>query len=154
MLKSGYYTEPSVNELNGMGEAQLSAVEGFKVGRQGCGFVQWTGAIDTRGLKLERLVRIAPKQVEVFAAPEPGDEDEKKAGDAGAVRIGEQRQRLNTGALVLIEKVFPPEAVRSDIDKVARFRRKVQRTTEKRGAHFVSYGENNGEWQFRVDNFN
>ena len=75
------------------------------------------------------------------AAPEV-----QQARGPTAVPLLEQRRRLQGGALVVIEKVAPP--ANGDAE---RFRSKVQRKSEKRGARFIKL--EGGEWHFRVESF-
>lgn len=141
LTTAGYFTSPPIEELSKMSEAELAAVENFTVSRPGYGEVSWEGAVDVRGVDIDRVVSIESKDVAVYFREE--DEGTKPA-------VG---HKLNRPAMITYEEVFPrsdPTAPKVEMDK---FAERLQKVTNKMGATFVDYERQTGTWKIRVQHF-
>lgn len=142
LTKSGYEVSPSIEELSIMSEADLATVPDFCVMRDGYGKVEWEGCVDVRDADLNFIVDIEHKDISVYT-------HEEKAGKKPPVG-----SKLNRPAVLTMYNVFCKNggAAASETDK-AKFATKVEKTTKKIGADFISYNRNNGEWKIRVEHF-
>ena len=141
LTKEGYETVPPIDELAQMSEADLATVQNFTVRRRGTGEVVWEGAVDVRGVDLDRVVSIEPKDVSVYSI-------EEEEGTKPAVGT-----KLNRPAAITYEEVFPrddPQASKTEMDK---FALRLEKRCEKMGAEFVSYERSTGTWTIRVVHF-
>lgn len=62
----GYYLRPTLAELSAFTVTELGAIEGFTIGRKGCGEITWPGAVDVRGLLVDDAVEITSSNVAVY----------------------------------------------------------------------------------------
>lgn len=142
LTKAGYYTHPTLSELTNMSDEELSHVRDFRVGREGHGVVIWPGDINVRGLNLDEIIEFDTKSVTVYS------DDSKKPP---------QGQGLNRSATIILENVWPVDRhtnkKRQDTESIERYRKVLERTTQKLGAHFKNYVPEKGEWTFTVDHF-
>ena len=127
-----YYLEPRLQLLEEMSSQELSQVRDFAVGRKGVGKVQWLSPTDVRGLRVDLLVQLRPREVVVYP-----DEEQKAA-------LGCQ---LNKPANITLFDVLPP----SDCTEEQRmkFERRIGRKTRKMDATLLDYDSVSGTWQFR-----
>jgi len=123
---SGTDVGPIVNELT--------------VERPGVGSITFHGLTDCNGLDIPRLVRLGAGEVLVY--PEPGSKPPPGQG-------------LNKRATVTMHGCWPPNGRGrlQDARSQERYREKIRKMTEERGATFLDYDCNTGVWKFRVEHF-
>eukprot|EP00118_Oscarella_pearsei_P016872 m.164444 g.164444 ORF g.164444 m.164444 type:complete len:1829 (+) comp38880_c0_seq2:1554-7040(+) len=148
LTKTGYYTKPSMSELQSLAETQSDSspieVDNFEVGREGYGCVTFEGKTDVRGLNLDEIVHIKAKEICVY----PDDDNKPSTG-----------QGLNKKALVRLEGTWPTDKTTRQLIKdpqrllTMHYSEKVERSTIKMGAIFVDYKPDTGSWIFTVDHF-
>jgi len=97
----GYYTRPSAATLARMSAAELAAVRGFCVARDGYGAIQWLDPVDLRGVDVAYQVEIAAGEVAVF---------ERLPVEARPA-LGEGIQGR---ALITLENIAPPDSFVAD----------------------------------------
>ena len=142
LTKKGYTVTPSLEDLAIMSEADLAAVAGFAVKRSGYGMVEWEGAVDVRGADLDSIVVIEHQSVEVYT-------QEEERGEKPPVG-----SKLNRIAQITFYEVFPKNGgVEATEEAKARFAAKVEKSTRKMGAEFLSYNQDTGVWKIRVRHF-
>jgi len=141
LSKPGYVVHPSISDLEAMSEADLAAVEDFKVERPGFGSVTWDGAVDVRGVDLDSVVVIEKKNVSVY------DNAELNAGKP------KQGSKLNRSAVITLYDIFPKNGQSSSIEAKNKMARRIEKATVKMGAELLLYDAENGIWQFRVGHF-
>ncbi|RLN60356.1 hypothetical protein BBJ28_00021164 [Nothophytophthora sp. Chile5] len=138
LLNDEYFTVPSIRELELLSEQELASVEGFVIGRRGCGEIAFVGATDVRGLKLDDLVAFSPGEIVVY----PNDDAKPVVGCA-----------LNKSAVVQLRGLsFEQHETREH------FLARLEKHTKALGAEFLGYDngdhdENVGVWKFRVEHF-
>jgi nuclear pore complex protein Nup98-Nup96 len=135
----GYAVLPTLEEMASMSEADLATVSGFTVTRGGVGSVSWDGSVDVRGIDLDKVITIEPRDVAVY------DEQER---DGTKPEVG---NKLNRPAVITMYDVFPKEG--SDRAAIEKFERKIARTTKAANAELISYDSSSGVWKFRVPHF-
>ena len=141
LTKAGYDVYPSIADLEAMSEADLAAVTGFKVERQGYGSVRWDGAVDVRGVDLDAVVVIEYKNVSVY------DEAEEKGEKP------QQGSKLNRPAVITMHGIYPKDGAESSAEAKEKLKRKIEKSTKKMGAELLSFEEDSGVWMFRVGHF-
>lgn len=139
--KQGYVVHPSISDLEAMSEADLAAVDDFKVERPGFGSVAWDGAVDVRGVDLDAVVVIEKKNVSVY------DNAELNGGKP------KQGSKLNRSAVITLYDIFPKDGQSSSNEAKNKMTRKIEKATTKMGAELLLYDVENGIWQFRVGHF-
>jgi len=112
----------------------------LQVERPGVSSIVFHGSTDCTGLDIPRLVRLAPGEVLVY--PEPGSKPPPGQG-------------LNKHATVTMHGCWPPNARGrlQDVRSQERYREKIRRMTEERGATFLDYNCSTGVWRFQVEHF-
>jgi len=128
LTKDGAYCIPALCDLERMDDAQLAQLRGFTVGQYNKGMVTWSGAVDVRGIDLDKAVQFGNKELRV---------------DVGA------RHSLNGPARVALEGIFVPDG-----RDCARYETKLRHVTQRAGATFLSFAPAHGVWRFQVDCFN
>jgi nuclear pore complex protein Nup98-Nup96 len=142
LSKAGYKCDPSIEVLQSMLGEDLAAVSGFSVERKGFGKIEWEGAVDVRGADLDRIAEIDQSTASMYMR----DEQENKKPPVGS--------KLNRPAILTLLNVFPKNGgADSDEETKAKFSRRVETSTSKMGAQFVSYDSSSGEWKMRVQHF-
>lgn len=140
-MPDGIDVEPDVY---GMSEKELRTVRDLTVRKPGVGQVQFHGEIDLirerRVLEeLPRIVTLKPGEVVLY--PEPGTKPPEGEG-------------LNRPATITLFQCAPPNnGVFKDESSKQRYRDRIAKMTEDKGAKFVDYDCERGIWQFRVDHF-
>lgn len=133
-----YYMKPCFNELV-MGELMnpgySSRVPDFTVGRVGYGSVKYIGETDVRWLDLDNIVKFHRHEVVVYE-----DESLKPM-------VGEGLNKTAEVTLLLQNTTNIDEGQKENIVK------KLRESTERQGAHFISFAPANGEWKFLVQHF-
>eukprot|EP00873_Tetraselmis_striata_P038858 jgi/Tetstr1/459122/TSEL_004570.t2 len=145
LRREDYYMKPSLETLSGMAREDpeaLGSVRNFTIGRHGFGSVQWLEPVDVRGLRLDAIVHISHRELEVY----PEDSDKPPAGDG-----------LNKPARVTLLKVFKMDKATgkpsTDEKAVRKFRKKLVEHTAAQDSRFLSYDGDTGEWAFEVEHF-
>eukprot|EP00978_Attheya_sp_CCMP212_P011334 scaffold27975_cov43-Attheya_sp.AAC.1 len=141
LTKGGYSLTPSLDKLREMSEADLAAVSGFVVMREGYGSVAWDGAVDVRGIDLDAVVTIEARDVAVYDAAE-------LSGTKPPVG-----SKLNRPAVLTMYNIFPKEGPSAPTEAKEKLKRKITRATTKMGAEFLSFDFDTGVWKFRVAHF-
>ncbi|KAA8492957.1 Nuclear pore complex protein NUP98A [Porphyridium purpureum] len=143
LTRAGYYTRPSMAALRSMTQAELARVEGFTVGRKAWGEVMWFGRTDVRGLDLDAIVFIEPREVVVY----PDGYGEKPPEGAA----------LNKPALVRLLRVWKLSketgAPTTDPSAIKLFAKKLKAHCDKESITFVRYEGTEGLWEFEVEHF-
>ena len=70
LTKEGYQIFPTMEDIQKLSESELKSVSQFEIRRDGIGSIVWDGAVDVRGLDLDNIVSIEPKDVAVYDAAE------------------------------------------------------------------------------------
>ena len=140
-----YSTSPACNEIvRRLSPDNQLVVEDFTITRQGFGQIRFPGFTNLTGLDLDQIVFIDEKEVTVYP---PGT---IKPDDGFG---------LNKNAVISLMGVWPIDKTTRkpiyDPDKIlaSRYYEKVEKCTEKLGAHFLDYDIQSGIWTFRVDHF-
>jgi len=142
LTKSGYTITPSLTILSYMSEADLAAVQGFKIERTGYGSIAWDGAVDVRGIDLDLIICIEPKDVAVY-------DNEEAAATKPSVG-----SKLNRPAVITICDIFPTNGGKNaSVEARTQYRKKIEKVTKKMDANLLSYDAENGLWKFQVHHF-
>eukprot|EP00624_Nannochloropsis_granulata_P004863 evm.model.NODE_34513_length_15379_cov_20.060343.8 len=132
----GYFTSPSIAELQRMEDSELRHVRNFTITRDGVGRVEWEGETDVLGLHLDQLVRIEAKEVQVYF-DESGGEVKHPEG-----------YKLNKPAVVTLFSVRhrkkAPEDYKEHLKELCRGWDRVE---------FLEYECETGRWTFKVAHF-
>jgi hypothetical protein len=130
----GYTVHPPLDALGRMGDAELERVQDFSVARKGYGCVKWLGAVDVRGLDVDRDVEILAQAITVYRS----EEDTPPRGT-----------RLNRPALLSLEDMAPPEDF--DLPDFAAWLR--DEYASELGVTHVDYDADTRVWVFRTEHF-
>ena len=138
-----YWMKPSRAELNKMPREKLQRFQGYQVGRQGCGYVTFDGAIDLTALNLDdvydKLVEIRLRSITVY--PEASTKPPMGKG-------------LNVPSTLSIENSWPrARNVPSSATSGPLYEKHLRRLQGMEGTDFVSYDQKTGVWSFRVPHF-
>jgi len=121
-----------------MSSEELANILNFTVGKEGVGWVQFSGLTDVRNLDLDKIIEF--KQGEAHIYP---DKDHPSIG-----------QGLNKAAIICLEKCFLLDKAKrrvADPTKIERYKSKLKYKVE--NTRFISYDEESGNWVFSVDHF-
>ncbi|PWN50551.1 hypothetical protein IE53DRAFT_362282 [Violaceomyces palustris] len=162
--KGEYYLEPSLDALRTARYEELAAVDGFIVGRQGVGKVEFLEPVDLT--TLPDLTDIAGGVVqlrlkECFVYPEEEDYDPRNPPDGAKrgyipVLKAEQGQGLNMPARVSLEQCWPLDrATREPLKDPnhPRVKQHINKLKNKAETEFVDYDPETGTWTFKVKHF-
>jgi Nuclear protein 96/Nucleoporin autopeptidase len=139
---SGYLTTPSLAEMETKSEAELAALSGFSITREGFGSVAWDGTVDVRGINLDSIISISHQDVAVY---------DNQEVDGTKPAIGE---KLNRPAVISLYNTFPKKGGKNaSEDAKQKFSKKLEKATAQMNADFISYDSVNGTWKFRVQHF-
>jgi nuclear pore complex protein Nup98-Nup96 len=64
--QQGYTTTPTLADMATKSEADLAALAGFSISREGYGSVAWEGTVDVRGINLDSIISIEHNGVAVY----------------------------------------------------------------------------------------
>jgi len=144
-------TRPDLGDLQvwpdvySMTPAQLRRVANLTIRKPDVGEVTFPCEIDlsretcTVLDELPNIIRLDPGEVVLY--PDPGTKPLEGEG-------------LNRPATITLFQCMPPNnGLFPDADSKARYRERIARMTEQKGARFVDYDCDRGIWQFRVDHF-
>ncbi|XP_022108489.1 nuclear pore complex protein Nup98-Nup96-like isoform X2 [Acanthaster planci] len=149
LQRAGYYTIPSMDELEDMveiaedGEVRLY-VEDLTIGRVGYGSVFFPGVTNLANMNLDEIVHFRRKEITVY----PDDTHKPSVGE-----------RLNKKAEVTLDRTWPTDkTTRKPITDVERlitlnYEDKLEKATAKLGAKFIEYRPETGSWVFQVQHF-
>jgi len=134
LSRADYYSNPSIEAMSRMSEAQLSRIDNLEIGRYGYGAVKWPGLTDVRCHDFDRDVRIERGSLTLYPDREKPD-------------IG---QGLNKEAVVTLN-VKP---TRNDVKpkSLEQLQQRLSKLSEEFGGKFISYDME--KWIFRVPHFN
>lgn len=124
--------------------SELRHVHNLTIRKAGVGEVTFQGEIDLmhehRVLEeLPTIIRLEPGEVVLY--PDPGMKPPEGEG-------------LNRPATITLFQCMPPNnGAFPDPESKSRYRDRIARMTEQKGARFVDYDCDNGIWRFRVDHF-
>ena len=142
LSKFGYVTTPSLSELASKSEADLAALTGFTIAREGYGSIAWEGRVDVRGINLDSIVSIERQDISVY-------DDQEAAGTKPAVG-----EKLNGPAVLTLFKIFPKGGATATAEAKEKFLKKLRKANaQMKDADFISYDPDQGTWKFRVDHF-
>jgi len=138
-----YWMSPSRQEINNMQRDQLKSFKNFRVGRQGCGFVNFDSAVDLTALDLsdlyEKTVEIRVRSITVY--PDPTTKPPVGRG-------------LNVPSTITIENSWPRSKGKPIQDTQGPvFDKHVNRLRRMDGTKFVSYEPETGTWKFEVPHY-
>ena len=138
-----YWMSPSRQEINKMPREQAKSFKNFRVGRQGCGFVNFDGEVDLTTLDLSRLyeeiVEIRVRSVTVY--PDPTTKPPVGRG-------------LNVPSTITIENSWPRSKGKPIQDTQGPvFDKHVNRLRRMDGTVFVDYIPETGTWKFEVPHY-
>lgn len=140
--RTDMYTKPSIEDLSGMSEDALSRVQGFTVGIEGIGMVEWPGETDVRYLNLDRDVSIKSREVVVY----PDDDTRPEVGS-----------RLNKPARVSLVGLWKRDRRTKeplkDASGAAAMVKKLKAHCDKEDLTFLGYDVANGCWMFETPHF-
>lgn len=131
-------------DVYSMSAPELRCVRDFTVRKPSVGEVTFHGEIDLYHERqvledLPNIISLVPGEVLLYPHPET-----KPAEGVG----------LNRPATITLYKCMPPnDGTFPDADAKARYRDRIARMTEMKGARFVDYDCDRGIWQFSVDHF-
>lgn len=140
-----YWMSPSKEELQNMSREDLQHVNGLKIGRRGCGFVEFKAPVDLTTIDLDNIydniVVIVTRSCTVYP-----DESVKPAVGKG----------LNVPARITLENSWPrSDRGRRDVleRSGSRYEKHLIRLKRVAETHFESYDPETGTWIFTVDHF-
>lgn len=140
-----YYMKPSKQEIAKMSHEQRKAFKGFVVGREGCGYVTFDGAVDLNAVDLDNLfektVLIVARSITVY----PSKIEKPPVGKG-----------LNVPSTILLFNSWPrSSSTKKFIPETAgpRFERHLRRLKQMENTHFISYDPEKGWWMFSVDHY-
>mmetsp|Transcript_83003 Transcript_83003/g.209376 ORF Transcript_83003/g.209376 Transcript_83003/m.209376 type:complete len:301 (-) Transcript_83003:105-1007(-) len=130
-------------DVYSMSPADLRRVRDLTVRKANVGEVTFPGELDLVRERhvLEELpviVRLEPGEVLLY--PDPGTKPREGEG-------------LNRPATITLFQCKPPAGSLTDADSKARYRERIAKMTEVKGATFVDYDCDRGIWRFRVSHF-
>lgn len=142
LTKLGYTATPPLSEMASKSEADLAALAGFSITRDGYGSVAWEGTVDVRGINLDSIISIELQDVAVY-------DEHEVSGTKPAVG-----EKLNRPAVITLCNIFPKKGgANASADAREKYSKKLQRVAEEMNADFILYDPVQGIWKFRVQHF-
>ncbi|KZC05431.1 Nuclear pore complex protein Nup98-Nup96 [Dufourea novaeangliae] len=144
LKRVGYYTIPSLDNIEDYVCGETCVVPNFTVGREGYGNVYFPDSFDIYGLNLDEIVHFRHKEVIIY----PDDEKKPPVG-----------QGLNRKAQVTLDRVWPHDkSLHKPITDPLRlaamdYEEKLRRVSAKHDTRFLEYRPETGSWVFKVDHF-
>lgn len=141
-----YWMKPSKEDLLKLPKDQRTRVQGFSVGREGCGFVEFDMPVDltlTKNLDdiYGNIVHIELRSITVYP-----DQNKKPALGKG----------LNVPSTLHLENSWPRQKDKKTPlyeSSGPRFQKHVDRLRKVGGTEFVRYEKDTGTWVFKVPHF-
>eukprot|EP01130_Rhizamoeba_saxonica_P003273 TRINITY_DN1399_c0_g1_i11.p1 TRINITY_DN1399_c0_g1~~TRINITY_DN1399_c0_g1_i11.p1 ORF type:complete len:1043 (+),score=259.01 TRINITY_DN1399_c0_g1_i11:1942-5070(+) len=144
LTKDGYYTDPSIEDLNKMPEDQLKSVSNFTIGHRSYGKVKFLDPVNIVGINFDNIVIFEDGQLEIYP-----DNTEKPGVGYG----------INTRAQISLYNCKPRKRKR-DKNKsreqiLDQFENSLRKKTERfeTPGKFISYKRDTGCWTFQVEHF-
>ncbi|XP_057338404.1 nuclear pore complex protein Nup98-Nup96 [Microplitis mediator] len=144
LRRAGYYTIPSLDQLDKYVRGETCVVPNFTVGRTGYGNVYFSDSFDIYGLNLDEIVHFRHKEVIIY----PDDEKKPPVG-----------QGLNRKAQVTLDRVWPHDKTQhepiTDPERLVAmdYEGKLRRVSAKHDTRFLEYRPETGSWVFKVEHF-
>ncbi len=138
-----YWMKPTRSELQKMPRDKLKSFTGLQVGRRGCGFVTFNGAVDLTSINMDdifdKIVEIRVRSITVY----PEASSKPPAGKG-----------LNVPSTLYIENSWPrarnkPSAATSG----PVFDKHIHRLRRMAGTEFLNYDIKTGVWTFTVPHY-
>jgi len=144
MAPGEYYMTPSLDELKKMSRKELSSIEPFVVGREGCGKIEFS-KVDLTDVNLDEIcgdivclnTRVATVYQDHGDKPDAG----KGLNVPSVVTMSNSFPRAQGGKVQILEKKGP---------KYDKHLRRLQRVED---TEFLDYHVETGEWVFAVEHF-
>jgi len=140
-----YYMKPSRHEIAKMSPEQCKAFRGLIIGREGCGFVTFDGAVDLNTIDFDNLfdkiVVIVARSITVY----PNKNEKPPVGKG-----------LNVPSTILLYNSWPRSSgTKKFIPETSgpRYERHLRRLKQMENTHFISYDTEKGWWKFTVDHY-
>ena len=140
-----YWMTPSKNEIQKMTKEQRRQLSGFKVGRIGCGKVEFNEPVDVTNINLDdiydNIAVINLRSLTVYP-----DQSKKPALGKG----------LNVPSTIYLENSWPRTKDRKSPSyekSGSRFNKHVDRLRKVTGTEFITYDKETGIWSFKVPHF-
>lgn len=140
-----YWMKPSKEELSKLSKEQLKRVEGFSVGRNGCGHVEFNEPVDLTLTPLDdiyqKIALIELRSLTVYP-----DSNLKPSVGHG----------MNVPSTIFLENSWPRQKDRktpTNETSGPRFNRHVDRLQKVTDTEFVRYEKDTGTWVFKVPHF-
>eukprot|EP01080_Neovahlkampfia_damariscottae_P006072 gene6072-10080_t len=137
LTKLGYYTIPSMEDIQTKSLPELRNIKDFVVGCENLGSVTFLGITDVTKLDLDQLVIFENKSVEVYP-----DEVEDQKPEPGTVN------GLNKPSIITLCEVYKKKKNNDE-----KFLRKLHNACVENGSTFVDYNKETGEFVFKVEHF-
>ncbi|KAI9806603.1 MAG: hypothetical protein M1825_006060 [Sarcosagium campestre] len=144
-VEGDYWMSPTLEEIKALPRDKKKAVEGFRVGRHGCGSVKFLSAVDLTKIDLNKLfgglIVIYTRHCTVYP-----DSSKKPA-------VG---QGLNVPSEITLENSWPRSRGGRDFvfeTSGSKFEKHVERLKKSSGTRFKSYDKETGTWKFTVEHF-
>lgn len=136
------YTIPSLSDLRGMTDSQLSNIASFTYGLKGLGEVTWLEAVDVRGLNLDKIIKIVPREVCVY----PDEKEVPPVGDG-----------LNKPARIKLHGIWKfnrkTKTPLKNAAATAAIVSRLKQHCDSEGLTFLGYDVRTGTWTFRAEHF-
>jgi len=133
-----------VPDIYALPPSDLRSVRNLTIRKAGVGEVCFNGELDLMNEhkvleELPSIIRLEPGEVVLY--PDPGTKPPEGEG-------------LNRPATITLFQCMPPNnGAFPDAESKSKYRERIARMTEQKGARFVDYDCDNGIWRFRVDHF-
>ena len=140
-----YYMAPSRPEIARMSKQERGHLVGFKVGREGCGFVTFDEPVDLDQVPLDdifgKIVVIEIRSLTVYPSN---------------IKKPSQGSGLNVPSTIHLENSWPRQRnkITPTYEKSGpRFEKHIERLRRVNGTEFVRYEKDTGTWVFKVPHF-
>lgn len=137
-----YYSEPSLEALEGMNRMQRQRVDGFMVGRVNVGTITFKVPVDLSAIDLSELcggvIQLEPRSATVYPV------------SAKKPPVG---KGLNVPARIMLEQSWPRGRDRRMSSGSKRYSKHVEKLKKIPDTTFESYNGDTGTWSFSVEHF-
>ena len=124
-----------------MSDVEIATLSNFVVEKIGVASVAWDGAVDIRGIDLDSIISIEPKDVSVY-------EEQEKAGTKPPVGT-----KLNRPAVITFHDIYPKGGADASVEVKSKFEKRIQKNTKAMGAELIQYDGEKGIWMIKVPHF-
>ena len=140
-----YWTKPPMHELKKMSREQLKRVDGFEVGRDGCGKCQFLAPVDLTTVDLDNffgnIAHIALRTCTIY------ENDAMKPPEGMGLNVPSRIRLYNSWPRHRFTKEPTRETSGQNFDK------HIQRLRVVRNTRFIGYDKPTGTWLFEVPHF-